>query len=271
MDALRHFLLAVQFFTRIPMPAWLAAWVGFSPALQRASTAYWPAVGWVVGLLTGALYLGLMPWLPDAAATPWLLAVVSTAFTAWLTGGLHEDGLADLADGLGGSRDPARSLAIMKDSRVGASGVLALVLLLQAKVAALALLGDMAPELAAAALLAGHVVSRTLPLLLIRTLPYVGDAGHSKSVGQVGQISTPALLVATVWTLLALVGVAWWLPEVNWAWAVLAAALALVVVWRLLAVRLQGYTGDALGAAQQVCELAFYLGLALSLSWMQPV
>ena len=271
MDALRHLLLAVQFFTRIPLPAWLAAWVGFSPELQRASTAYWPAVGGLVGALAGILYLVLTPWLPDAVATPWLLAVSCVAFTAWLTGGLHEDGLADLADGLGGSRDPVRSLAIMKDSRVGASGVLALVLLVQAKVAALALLGDMAPELAAAALLAAHVVSRALPLLLIRTLPYVGDAGHSKSGDLVGQISTPALLVATVWTLLALVGVAWWLPEVNWVWAVLAAALALVVVWRLLAVRLQGYTGDALGAAQQVCELAFYLGLALSLSWMQPV
>lgn len=265
MDALRHLLLAVQFFTRLPLPARVAAWVGFTPALQQASTAYWPAVGWLVGALAAGLYSLLTQYLPDEWAAPWLVSVACTAFTAWLTGGLHEDGLADLADGLGGSRDPARSLAIMKDSRVGASGVLALVLLLQAKVAVLALLGGVDPTLACAALLAAHVVSRGLPLLLIRTLPYVGEGRQSKSQGHAGQISTSALLVAVVWTLLALAGVAWWVPQVDWVWPVLAAALALAGLWRVLAQRLQGYTGDALGAAQQLCELAFYLGLAFSL------
>ena len=97
-QAVRHFLLALQFFTRIPVTGRLADWVGFSPAMLRASAAHFPGVGWVVGGLTALVFWGLTQALPGQAASVWVAAVVSTAFSVWLTGAFHEDGLADLAD-----------------------------------------------------------------------------------------------------------------------------------------------------------------------------
>ncbi|MEG0054118.1 MAG: adenosylcobinamide-GDP ribazoletransferase, partial [Comamonas sp.] len=140
MQALRHFLLALQFFSRIPVTGRLAAWVGWSPQMQRASAAHLPGVGWLVGLWA-ALLLGLVSWLlPDTSWTPLLAAIISTAGTLWLTGGFHEDGLADVADGLGGFVPPERALEIMKDSRIGAYGVMALVMALLTKVVLIAVL-----------------------------------------------------------------------------------------------------------------------------------
>lgn len=265
MSFLRHFLLALQFFTRIPVTGRLADWVGFSPAMLRASAAHFPGVGWLVGLVAAGGYGGLMALLPDSVYAPLLAAVFSTVVTVLLTGGFHEDGLSDVADGLGGGATREQVLDIMKDSRVGAFGVLALALALLAKVALLALLGDLDVELACAALLGAHVVSRYLPLGLIRLLPHVGDTARSKSKPLADQISTTSLLVASVWLLAALALLQWLYPEVPWAAAVAAAVLAtLWLGWRF-ARRLQGYTGDCLGTTQQVSEIAFYLGLALSL------
>ena len=291
LQAVREFLLAVQFFTRIPVTGPLAEWVGFSPAMLRASAGHFPGVGVLVGLVAAGVYALLMALLPDAALSPVVAAVLSTVATALLTGGFHEDGLADLTDGLGGSSDKARALEIMKDSRVGAFGAMALVLALGAKIALLGLLGSVegtpngwldgpwlesffkAPVSGSAltgwyacgALLAGHVVSRTLPLLLIAWLPHVGDAATSKSKPLADKISLNSLLTAFLWCFSALVTVSIAFSAINLIVACSFAVLALLWVGRLLQRRLQGFTGDALGAAQQVCELAFYLGLAVSL------
>lgn len=265
MNFIRHTLLALQFFTRIPVTGRLAAWVGYSPDLMRASTAHFPGVGWLVGGLAAVSFAGLRVLLPDVVGAALVAAVVSTGLTVFLTGALHEDGLADVADGLGGTHDRVRALEIMKDSRVGAFGVLALVLALLMKVALLSLLDSLDIGLVCAALLAAHVSSRAWPLLLIRLLPYVGDAANSKSKPLAEQISTPSLIVAGVWLLGALALVQWVFDDVLWLWPLLASGLAFLCMWRLFARRLQGFTGDCLGATQQVCELAFYLGLALSL------
>ena len=138
---IRHYLLSIQFFTRIPVTGRLAAWVGYSPAMLRASAAHLPGVGVVVGAVAAAIFALLQLLLPDTAFTPLVAAVFSTLATVLLTGGFHEDGLADVADGLGGSYDRERALDIMKDSRIGAFGAMALVLALLAKVSLLALLG----------------------------------------------------------------------------------------------------------------------------------
>ncbi len=265
MNPLRHYLLALQFFTRIPVTGRLAAWVGYSPERLRASAAHFPGVGWLVGVVAGLSFAGLSVLLPDGAGASLVAAVASTGLTVLLTGALHEDGLADVADGLGGTPDRARALEIMKDSRVGAFGVLALVLVLLMKVALLSLLDSLDLGLVCAALLAAHVSSRVWPLLLIRCLPYAGDAASSKSRPLAEQISTPSLVVAGVWLLGALALVQWAVDDVFWLWPLLASGVAFVGLWRLFARRLQGFTGDCLGATQQVCELAFYLGLALSL------
>ncbi len=273
-QALRHYLLAVQFFTRLPVTGRLADWVGYSPAMLRASAAHFPGVGWLVGgvavavygLLHAALGGGLAP---AHAGTPlvWLVAAVGcTVATVLATGGFHEDGLADVADGLGGSAQRERALEIMKDSRVGAFGAMALVLALLAKVALLALLGrhGLAPTLLL--LWTGHVVSRGWPLLLIRCLPHVGDTATSKSKPLADRIALPALGAAAAWCALPLALVAWALGALTLAACLAASAVAAAAMGRWFARRLQGFTGDCLGATQQVCEIAFYLGAAIALA-----
>jgi adenosylcobinamide-GDP ribazoletransferase len=282
---LRHYLLAVQFFTRIPVTGRLAAWVGYSPAMLRASAAHFPGIGWLVGAVAAGVYLLLLALLPPSPFAALVAAALSTVVTVLLTGGFHEDGLADVADGLGGSAERERALEIMKDSRVGAFGAMALVLALLAKVALLALLGspDVMPPglddawldtsseaplegwLVAMALFAAHVVSRGLPLLLIRILPHVGDTAASKSKPLADQITLPSLGIALAWVFLALALVGTVLPAIHLIAASSFAVIALLWMGRLFTRRLQGFTGDCLGATQQVCEIAFYLGLAVSL------
>lgn len=274
----RHYLLALQFFTRIPVTGRLADWVGFSPAMLRASAGHFPGVGVVVGALVAALTAVLMVCLPPTPFAPLVAAVLGTVLSAMVTGGFHEDGLADVADGLGGSSDRDRALVIMKDSRVGAFGVLAVVLALLAKVSLLALLGSISLRWMVLGIFAAHVVSRTWPLLLIGLMPHVGDAAGSKSKPLADQISGWSLLAAGLWCFAALALVVIGQVAINsgvitptWAYlqplvmAVVASGIAFVYMGRLLWRRLQGFTGDGLGATQQVCEIAFYLGLSLGL------
>jgi adenosylcobinamide-GDP ribazoletransferase len=265
MQFLRHFLIALQFFTRIPVTGRLAGWVGFSPVMLRASAAHFPGVGWVVGGLTAALLWVLLHLLPFQPAATWVAVIASTVFGVLLTGAFHEDGLADLADGLGGSLDRERALDIMKDSRIGAYGAIALVLALLGKTALLALLAQGSATLAVLALFAAHVTSRLMPLLIIRTLPHVGNTATSKSKPLADSLGNAGLLAGLLWWLLAMALVVGCLPGLHWLWAVLGALLGLGWMWRLLNRRLQGFTGDGLGATQQVCEVLFYLGLALAL------
>ena len=278
---IRHYLLAVQFFTRIPVTGALAAWTGYSPAMLRASAAHFPGIGWLVGAVAAGVYSLLMALLPATDFASLVAAVLSTAVTVLLTGGFHEDGLADVADGLGGSYERDRALEIMKDSRVGAFGAMALVLALLGKVALVTLLGSVESALSgaeetsadlpldgwlvAAALFAAHVVSRTLPLLLIRVLPHVGDAAGSKSKPLADQITLTSLGVAFVWAFLALALASYALPAMSLIVACSFSVIALLWMGRLFSRRLQGFTGDCLGATQQVCEIAFYLGLAFTL------
>ena len=263
---LRHFLLALQFFTRIPVTGRLADWVGFSPAMLRASAAHFPGVGWVVGGLTAVVFYGLLMLLPAQSAAPWVAAVACTVFSVLLTGAFHEDGLADTADGLGGSPSRERALEIMKDSRIGSYGAVALVLAFLSKVALLALLAQAGGTLlATAGLFAAHVSSRLMPLFVIRTLPHVGDTPTSKSKPLAESIGNAGLATGLLWWALAMALVGWALPGAPWPQAVLGALLGLAWMWRLLRRRLQGFTGDGLGATQQVSELGFYLGLALCL------
>jgi adenosylcobinamide-GDP ribazoletransferase len=211
-----------------------------------------------------------------------VVASVGTAFGILLTGAFHEDGLADVADGLGGSLDRNRALEIMKDSRVGAFGAIAIVTALLVKVALLSQLAALGYGLLCMGLFTGHVVSRTWPLLLIRLLPHVGDVAGSKSKPLADQITLAALLCAVLWCAAALVLVVLLQEQDGWlvpghtvsalihslGTAMLASAIAFWLMWRWFAKRLQGFTGDCLGTVQQVCELAFYLGLALG--WPTP-
>jgi adenosylcobinamide-GDP ribazoletransferase len=284
---LRHYLLALQFFSRVPVTGRLAAWVGFSPAMLRASAAHFPGVGWLVGGVVALASAALLALLPVSGFTPLVVAALGTVLSVMVTGAFHEDGLADVADGLGGSLDRARALEIMKDSRVGAFGAIAVMLALLVKLSLLALLGSLNGSLMCVALFAAHVVSRTWPLLTIRLLPHVGDAAGSKSKPLADQISLAALVVAFLWCFAALalvilaqaamvlVAIPGFLvsPAAGLAWLLGAGVLLSGMAWawmaRWFARRLQGFTGDCLGATQQVGEIAFYLGLALAWGALQ--
>jgi adenosylcobinamide-GDP ribazoletransferase len=233
----------------------------------------------------------LLEFLPQRSPlTPLVAAVLGTVFSVMLTGAFHEDGLADVADGLGGSQNRERALEIMKDSRVGAFGAIALVLILLSKVSLLALMGHTNAVAMVMGIYGAHVVSRAFPLLLIRLLPHVGDIGSSKSKPLADQISRKSLFIAFLWVILAVAGVFIASAAINLivfklpidyflalGWIIilmlylilplLFTSIAFLYMWRLFSKRLQGFTGDCLGATQQVCEVAFYLGLALALSF----
>ena len=262
MSSLRHFLLAIQFFTRIPITGKLADWVGFSPEMLRKSAAHFAGVGGVVGFVAATVYVSFEALLPGSHA-PLIAACLSTIATVLLTGGFHEDGLADLADGLGGSYDRDRALEIMKDSRVGAFGAMALVLALLTKIAMLAALGELKGAQIMMLIIASHVVSRALPMLLLALLPHVGDASASKSKPLADSISSGSLLSNFLWCFLLLPGVFIAQCATEFIAGIGLAFLAWCIMWWRLRVRLQGFTGDALGAVQQVCEIAFLLGALL--------
>jgi len=245
-------LIALQFLTRVPLPARL----GFEPAWLQASARHFPLVGGFVGALGAAVL-----W---AAAQVWPLPLavgLSMAATVWLTGGFHEDGLADTCDGLGGAVSRERALAIMKDSRLGSYGALGLVFVLGLKATALLGLAQQALPLALALLVLAHAASRSGAVMLLRVLPYAGDAEHAKAKPMAQQLSGAGGWVALGWPLLALaVAVAAGLPALPLAVGLAACALSTWWCARWFHRRLGGYTGDTLGAAQQLGELACYLG-----------
>jgi adenosylcobinamide-GDP ribazoletransferase len=246
---LEYFLGAVRFFTRLPVPAW----VGHSAEALNHSARYFPAVGLLIGGIAALVYLAALQLWPQPVAV--LLAMAATIYA---TGAFHEDGLSDAADGLGGGWEKLRILEIMKDSRVGSYGVVALWLGLSGKFVLLSMLDA---ALVPWALLAGHAWSRWCSTLLLATMDYVREDLLAKAKPLATRLSGPALLVATTFGALALVFLPW--PNM-----ILACALALLAtLWLATKFRrwLGGYTADCLGAVQQVSEIAFYLGLLASL------
>lgn len=245
------FLCAVQFLTRIPTPALKA----FEPEWISRSARYFPLVGLLVGGICAAVF-----WAASQVWTGWLPALLAIAAGVLVTGAFHEDGLADTADGLGGGTTVARRLTIMKDSRIGTYGALALGLTLAIKAGALATLP---PGLGAWALVAAHGAGRGASVLAMRVLPYVGDAKR----GGKWKPSPTDLSLTEVLTALALAGLPLALsPSGVVGLAVLvgaALALGLLLLARKL---LGGYTGDVLGAIEQVFELGFVVGVSASLA-----
>jgi len=234
---------AVLFLTRIPIP-WHVPDV---EARLGRSTPWFPLVGVIVG---GA---GALAWWVGAAlANPLIGAVAAVAATALLTGAFHEDGLADTFDGLGGSPERETALAIMKDSRLGTYGAMALSLVLLGRVCALVSLGGHAP----AALLGAHALARFSSLPAIRWLPYArADGGTGKPFA--GGVSGAGLAVAALFT--AALTLLLWRGSAPVAWLGAAAVGGLLAMW--FRRRLGGITGDTLGAVNQLCELACYLAL----------
>lgn len=244
MSEVRLLLTAIQYFTRIPVPAW----VGHSQDQLSGAARYFPAVGLLIGC-AGALAL----WLFAQVLPGPLPVILSTVVTVLLTGAFHEDGLADTFDGLGGGSTRERALEIMKDSRVGTYGAIALVLTLLLKLAAL----DALPlGLAMTALVGAHPFSRACAVTLIFGSSYVGSAEHSRAKPVALGMSNGEFFVALVFGVapLALCGT-------RAIAGIAASLLALGILAGWFTRRLGGYTGDTLGATQQITEVTFYLAL----------
>ncbi len=238
---------AMCFLTRVPMGN-----VQLTDAEWRWAPAYFPLVGAGVGAVGAAAFVA------TTSASYMVAAVLAVGATIVLTGGFHEDGLADTADALGGAHDRDKLFEILKDSRLGTFGVAALAVSFALRAAALAHLGPEAP----AALIAVHCFARVPPIWLMASLPYVSAQPKSRAVFGTG----PAQVVlAAVWpALLAtyLVATNTFTPGDLATLAILAIAIAFLTGWRYLA-RAGGLTGDFLGATEQLCECTFLLALAL--------
>ena len=257
----RLLLVAVQFLTRLPVPQF----ANYNPQWLHQSSRHFPGVGLLVGLLCAGVF-----WLGSILFTPLVAGVISTAFGIKLTGAFHEDGLADSCDGLGGGLTRERTLEIMKDSRLGTYGVLGLVSALLIKIS---LLASMPLSVAIVALIIGHTASRLLCISLLALLPYGGEIEHAKAKPMAQQLTPLQGLLSSGWLLLAGVLVVLLFPNTvqqigiwQWLLALLLGIVATDYMRRLLHRRLEGYTGDGLGATQQLSEIAIYIGLAASIS-----
>lgn len=241
---LRLALAALQYFTRVPAPAW----VGHSERQLNDAARYFPLVGMVVGAFAGSVFLATAAVLPPAIAV-----LLSMTAGILLTGAFHEDGLGDCCDGFGGGADKQAVLAIMKDSRVGTFGVLGLGLALALKFAALSALP--ADEFLAV-VIAGHAFSRFLALTVVFTQPYVRVEGdvRAKPVAR-----DPAAATIATGAVTGMAPLLWLGPAAMVAAA--GAAAFRIALGRYFMRRIGGYTGDCLGAVQQVTEIAFYVGI----------
>lgn len=240
------FRTALMFLTRLPVGRSLP----FSEDLLNGSARYFPLVGLLVGLC-GALVYGVSVLL----VTPAVAVLLSMAATVLLTGCFHEDGFADVCDGFGGGWHRDQVLAIMKDSRVGSYATVGLFLLLMIKFSTLEALDNAA--LVGPALVVGHALSRLLAVSYLIEYPYVRDAESSKIKPLATQMSGNALRFAVVSVLPLLLLISMWQ-------ALLVGVILLL--WRYgfgyyIHKRIGGYTGDCLGAAQQIAEVLIYLVL----------
>lgn len=240
-DAWSDFKAALAFLTRLPVRA------PWDDARLAASVAMFPLVGALIGLL-GALAYGAAAGL---GLPPWPAAVIALALMVALTGALHEDGLADTADSLGGAT-PADRLRIMRDSRLGSYGAIALVLALLARAGAIAALAE--PLAVGTALIAAGAVSRAALPMVMLILPPARADGLAASAGRPHPGRAAASVAIAVLIALAVLD-----PAAATFALVTGAAGALGVA--LVAQRqIGGHTGDVLGAVQQLAEIGALFG-----------
>jgi adenosylcobinamide-GDP ribazoletransferase len=248
-----HFLNALRFMTIVPVtpsndaiePDWLSRCV-----------KYFPIVGIGVGLVSAIILL-----IANTIWDPMVASLLAVATSIAVTGALHEDGLADTADGLGGGWTVEKRLAIMKDSRIGTYGVIALAFGIALRVGALAELSVWA---GAAALIAAHAAARVTPALAMNWLSYAGDTASMKVSYIDAPVTGDELRFALIAAACALVPLA--LVSIL---SVISGLLLGGILATALAARARkligGYTGDVLGAIEQMVEIGFLLGAAAAI------
>lgn len=245
------FLLAVQFLTRLPVSTANI----YTPERMAASVRYYPMVGILIGGLCAASY-----YFSDLIFPTAISVLFAIAFGLLITGGFHEDGLADTFDGIGGGHSRDKALEIMRDSRLGTYGTLALIVALGLKALALSAL---TPVLICVGLIWAHGVSRLSSVLVIATSTYVRDEGTGKPVSK--GISKLSLVVACLPVFVVLAAASMVLAPIALVWGISGAVIGHILMRLFFEPKLRGYTGDTLGAVQQASEIGVYLGL---LAWL---
>lgn len=243
-------LASFIFFTRLPF------WRLYQPPKEAYTTVveHWPLVGWLTGGIMAATLFGACHILPYPVAV-----IVAILVRLFLTGALHEDGLADFFDGFGGGVDRQRILTIMKDSHIGTYGVIALIFYF-------ALLGGilmaLPPMTAVFAILAGDPLAKMFSSQIVNFMPYARREEEAKNKTVYRPISMGATIGLALQGLLPsiplilLTDTTWWLAVLT---PIVVVALLFLFIWR----KLQGYTGDCCGAVCLLAELSFYLAVLL--------
>jgi adenosylcobinamide-GDP ribazoletransferase len=242
---MKIFLTALMFYTRIP----IRRDIDYSPENLNKATRFFPLVGLIVGGIGALVFWGTSFVLPAVVAV-----ILSTAATIYTTGAFHEDGFADFCDGFGGGYTKERIITIMKDSRIGTYGSAGLLLMLLTKIFTLFSIDAQQIPLT---ILAAHGLSRVMPVLVIFTTRYVRDDKTSKikPIGKKGSVADliSAILFGSVMLL--------FFPWIYAAVIVPALLLITFIFRKYITRKIGGYTGDCLGALQQICEVGFYLGV----------
>lgn len=237
------FFTALMFFTRIPCPASLH----YSEEYLNQSIKYFPLIGWIVGGSAALVF-----WFSTFIFPISIAIVLSMVTSILITGAFHEDGFADVCDGFGGGWKKAEVLKIMKDSRVGSYAVIGISLILLLKFLALQ---AMPVEMVPFVLFAGHSISRLASCIIIFKYSYVRENEDSKAKPVAKNLSLKHFIIASIFGIVPSL----LLPSYYYLLAIMAVFFMTIYLGYFFTQKIGGYTGDCLGATQQVTEIVFYL------------
>jgi adenosylcobinamide-GDP ribazoletransferase len=241
------FLNALMFYTRIPVPAWMQ----HDEEMLNKATIYFPVIGWIVAFISSLVFYIASRFLnPDVSI---ILSIIASVLT---TGAFHEDGFADVCDGFGGGWTKEKILEIMKDSRVGTYGSVGLILILGLKFYSLEFLDN---QTFVWSLFIAHSISRFVALGFIFTLDYVREDALSKAKPIAKKLPTQDLSIAFCLAIIPLL--AYLIKTQNFFLLLIIPPLVLVHLYLGYYFKkwIGGYTGDCLGATQQISEVVIYL------------
>lgn len=238
---MKKLFAAIGFFTRIPV--WRLT--DISAEYYKRVVDLWPVAGWITGGITALTLWGALYIMPALTAV-----VTAFAVRLLLTGALHEDGLADFIDGMGGGRDRTRILEIMKDSAIGSYGVIGLIIYFLLLISCITSLPAIIMPLI---VFAADPWSKFCGSLLINALPYARKQEDAKNKLIYDRMTAPAFIICLTGGILPSL----LLPPIYWLSLILPLLLAILLIF-YMRYKINGYTGDCCGATALLCELAFY-------------
>lgn len=245
-NELKIFFTALMFYTRIPCPSW----VDHSQEYLNKATKYFPLIGWIVVGITALVF-----WLSTFLFPVNISVVLNMAAGVLVTGAFHEDGFADMCDGFGGGWTKLKILDIMKDSRSGAYGVIGTILIFLMKFLVLTELGKIDILNCILCMILAHTLSRFSAVYITFTEEYVREDELSKAKPIAKKLNVPNFLMATFWVVPAFL----LLQNYLYILVLLPVFIMTIYLKKYFKKWIGGYTGDCLGATQQINEIVILL------------